>query len=175
MYSSFKKLVIDPKKWISVEFWFSQTPRIDTKHIINFVRPKIDEDNIRDAIKNDMIRQHQEGFFEKEVQKEMDARVKKRVEKEKLRISKMPKPIIFLWETLETKYMGSVMTIKFAIDVDTAAYFLRNYWEVEDMISKVDFYPEFENKDIRAKELKSMVKKFERETEGEWYSIGIEY
>ena len=87
----------------------------------------------------------------------------------------MPKPIIFLWETLETKYMGSVMTIKFAIDVDTAAYFLRNYWEVEDMISKVDFYPEFENKDIRAKELKSMVKKFERETEGEWYSIGIEY
>lgn len=153
MYIAYRKMTIDSKKWITLEFWISWKSRIDECHIIKLNRPEVDEEWIRKRIKNDMLREYEEWLFKEEIQKEMEWRVQESIKEQEDRISSLPRPVIFTWTTEETKFIWWWIIMKLKICDETAKYFLENYVKVEDMKCWLEFFPFCMDKELQSNQI----------------------
>ena len=89
------KIVIDAKKWRSMEITVDTVENMFTSHIFYIVKPDLDEKFIKSQVTKKYQKMLEESIFSDEHRKQMDKEIKQAIEAEKERISKLPPSIMF--------------------------------------------------------------------------------
>ena len=169
-------MTVDSTKWIVIELMLHDFITFGRYHVVKFERPKVNEEQIRQKLRVEFIEKYDNWFFDEDVKIEYENKVANIVRARHEKILKLPKPVIFTWEIIETKKIKwnndyEMMLMKFQINDETVSYFLEWYTEIKELKVWLDFFPTFLNSDDVFKTVSDMKNVFLWSVE---HSIAIE-